>query len=153
MSAIPSLETLLEQEATVRVNQFDFDTAWKIGSLLRERAVAEKMPVAIEVYAFGQVLFSTALSGSSSENLEWIARKRHTVLRNAHSSLYAQELNKAQGTPMSEMKFLDQQRYTDSGGSFPLLLGNGGVIGAVSVSGLPSHEDHALAIWAIQQVM
>lgn len=93
MSAIPSLETLLQQEATVRVSHFDFDTAWKIGCLLRERAVKENMPVAIEVYAFGQVLFSTSLSGSSAENLEWISRKRHTVLRNSHSSLYTQELN------------------------------------------------------------
>jgi len=153
MSAIPSLETLLEQEATVRVSQFDFDTAWKIGCLIRERAASEKMPVAIEVYAFGQVLFSTSLSGSSAENLEWISRKRHTVLRNAHSSLYTQELNKAKGTPMSEMNYLDPQRYTDSGGSFPLLLSSGGVIGAVTVSGLPSHEDHALAVWAIRQVI
>lgn len=153
MSAIPSLETLLQQEATVRVSQFDFDTAWKIGSLIRERAVSEKMPVAIEVYAFGQVLFSTSLNGSSAENLEWIARKRHTVLRNAHSSLYTQELNKSQGIPMSEMNYMDPERYTDSGGSFPILLGNGGVIGTVTVSGLPSHEDHALAVWAIQQVL
>jgi len=153
MSAIPSLETLLEQEATVRVSQFDFDTAWKIGCLIRERAASEKMPVAIEVYAFGQVLFSTSLSGSSAENLEWISRKRHTVLRNAHSSLYTQELNNAKGTPMSEMNYLDPQRYTDSGGSFPLLLSSGGVIGAVTVSGLPSHEDHALAVWAIRQVL
>lgn len=153
MSAIPSLETLLQQEATVRVSHFDFDTAWKIGCLLRERAVKENMPVAIEVYAFGQVLFSTSLSGSSAENLEWISRKRHTVLRNSHSSLYTQELNQSQGTPMSEMNYMDPERYTDSGGSFPLLLRNGGVIGTVTVSGLPSHEDHALAVWAIQQVL
>ncbi|QGU86225.1 heme-degrading domain-containing protein [Erwinia sorbitola] len=153
MSAIPSLETLLQQEATVRVSQFDFDSAWKIGSLLRERAASDNLPVAIEVYAFGQVLFSSALSGSSAENLEWIARKRRSVLRNAHSSLYTGELNRAQGTAMDQMNYIDQQRYTDHGGSFPLLLANGGVIGAVTVSGLPSHEDHALAIWGIQQIL
>lgn len=54
---------------------------------------------------------------------------------------------------MSEMNYMDPERYTDSGGSFPLLLRNGGVIGTVTVSGLPSHEDHALAVWAIQQVL
>ena len=153
MSAIPSLETLLEQEATVRVSRFSFDTAWQIGTLLRERAAREQLPVAIEVYAFGQVLFSTSLAGSSAENLEWIARKRNTVLRNAHASLYTGELNKANGVAMEQMSYMDPQRYTDSGGSFPLLLAGGGVIGAVSVSGLPSHEDHALAVWAIQQVI
>ncbi|WP_380180061.1 heme-degrading domain-containing protein [Kalamiella sp. sgz302252] len=153
MSAIPSLETLLQQEQTIRLIQFSFDDAWRIGEAIRRRAVEEKAPIAIEVYAFGQVLFTCALSGSSAENLEWIARKRNTTLRNGHASLYTGEVNQAAGIRMEAMNYMDPQRYTDHGGSFPLLLSGGGIIGAVTVSGLPSHEDHALAIWGIQQIL
>lgn len=153
MSSVPSLETLLQQEQLVRLTQFSFDDAWKVGELIRQRASQENYPVAIEVYAFGQMLFCAALQGSSAENLEWIARKRNSTLRNGHASLYTGEVNEAAGTRMEAMNYMDPERYTDHGGSFPLLLTGGGIIGAVTVSGLPSHEDHALAMWGIQQVL
>jgi len=153
MSPIPTPETLLQQEKLVRLTGFSFADAWTIGAAIRQRAMQENAPIAIEVYAFGQVLFTSALPGSSAENLEWIARKRNTALRNGHASLYTGESNEAVGIRMAAMNFIDQQRYTDHGGSFPLLLVSGGIIGAVTVSGLPSHEDHALAMWGIQQVL
>ncbi|MBV4367144.1 heme-degrading domain-containing protein [Erwinia sp. BNK-24-b] len=153
MSTIPDLETLLQQEQNVRLSRFSFEDAWRVGEAIRQRGVQEKAPIAIEVYGFGQVLFSCALAGSSAENLEWIARKRHTTLRNGHSSLYTGEKNQADGVRMEKMNFMDPQRYSDHGGSFPLLLSSGGIIGAVTVSGLPSHEDHALAMWGIQQIL
>ncbi|KAB8312539.1 heme-degrading domain-containing protein [Erwinia endophytica] len=153
MSLIPTPETLLQQEKLVRLSGFSFTDAWTIGVAIRQRAIQENAPIAIEVYAFGQVLFTSTLPGSSAENLEWIARKRNTVLRNGHASLYTGESNEAAGIRMAAMNFIDQQRYTDHGGSFPLLLVSGGIIGAVTVSGLPSHEDHALAMWGIQQVL
>ncbi|MFU9135382.1 heme-degrading domain-containing protein [Erwinia tasmaniensis] len=153
MSAVPSLEILQGQEKRVRLNHFGFGSAWTLGQAIRNRAASENMPVAIEVYAFGQVLFSAALSGSSIENMEWVARKRNTTLRNGRASLYTGLLNEAAGQRMDEMTYIDQQRYTDHGGSVPLLLVGGGVIGAVTVSGLPAHEDHALALWGIEQIL
>lgn len=151
MSQIPSISDLQAQERTVRVPTFDFNAAWFIGCQLREKALAEKLPVAIEVYAFGQQLFLTVLPGACNEHLEWIARKRNTVLRNARSSMLTGEQYKAQGIAMESLSYIDPMRYTDSGGSFPLLTEGGAVIGAVTISGLASHEDHALSVWAIKQ--
>lgn len=153
MSVIPSIEEIQAQEKRIRVRDFDFHAAWFIGSQIREKALADNLPVAIEVYAFGQTLFLTALPGSSNEHLEWIARKRNTVLRNARSSMLTGEQYKAQGMAMENLPYLDTTRYTDSGGSFPLLTLSGSVFGAVTVSGLASQDDHALAAWAIEQYL
>lgn len=151
MSQIPSISELQDQERTVRVANFDLNAAWFIGCQLREKAQVEKLPVAIEVYAFGQPLFLTVLPGACNEHLEWIARKRNTVLRNSRSSMLTGEQYREQGLAMETLPYIDHTRYTDSGGSFPLLTSDGLVIGAVTISGLASHDDHALAVWAIEQ--
>lgn len=148
-----TLEELREQEAENRFASFDFADAWALGSLIRTRAVALQAPVAIEVYAFGQTLFLSALPGSSADNLQWMKRKRNTVLRMAHSSLYMGLIYQAEGARMDKMAHIDQAHYCDHGGSFPLLSRQGSVLGAVSVSGLPSVEDHALALWGIQHML
>lgn len=152
MDNILTLNSLLQQENESRLKQFDFDKAWLLGQSLRDRATDMKAPVSLEVYAFGQVLFMAALPGSSAENVEWMQRKRNTVLRCAHSSMYVGMLNASKGESMATQPYIDPFSYTDHGGSFPLLNEGGAIIGAVSVSGLPSEEDHALALWGIQQL-
>ncbi|WP_433977361.1 heme-binding protein [Erwinia sp. E_sp_B01_9] len=112
-------EEMLQQENEARLAQFDFTLAWRLGQLLYERAVVLAAPVSLEVYAFGQELFVAALPGSSADNLEWMRRKRNTVLRCAHSSLYVGIDNASRGESMSMQKHIDHARYTDHGGSFP----------------------------------
>lgn len=153
MSASPSLETLLQQEAEHRLPQFDFDLAWQIGQSIQQRGREMNAPIAIEVYAFGQVLFLAALPGSAPENLEWMRRKRNTVLLTGHSSLFVGFLNEQKGERMAQQRNIRQEDYTDHGGSFPLLSPQGAIIGAVSISGLPSEDDHALALWGITQLL
>ncbi|MDF7649173.1 heme-degrading domain-containing protein [Pantoea sp. Acro-805] len=153
MSALPSLETLLQQEAEHRLPQFDFELAWQIGQSIRERGREMNAPIAIEVYAFGQVLFMAALPGSAPENLEWMRRKRNTVLLTGHSSMYVGFFNEHKGERMAQQRNIRQEDYTDHGGSFPLLSPQGAIIGAVSISGLPSEDDHALALWGINQLL
>ncbi|WP_437891752.1 heme-degrading domain-containing protein [Phytobacter sp. V91] len=148
----PSLtsDVLLAQEKEHRFASFDFEAAWQIGHAIRERAASQNAPVAIEVYAFGQPLFFAALPGSVADNIEWMSRKRNTVLRFGHSSMLVGVDNQQNnGAGMDCQGFIDQFKFTDHGGSFPLLHTSGAVMGAVSVSGLPSEDDHALVLWGI----
>ncbi|MCC3746544.1 heme-degrading domain-containing protein [Rouxiella badensis] len=155
MSHTLTPEILLQQEAEHRFDNLDFDftSAWEIGSAIRQRALESDAPVSIEVFAFGQPLFLTALPGSSADNLEWMKRKRNTVLRLAHSSLYAGLNYELTGERMEHHAFINQAEYCDHGGSFPLLTRAGGVFGAVSVSGLPSQDDHALVVYGISHYL
>ncbi|WP_369790449.1 heme-degrading domain-containing protein [Rouxiella sp. WC2420] len=155
MSQLLTLDVLLEQEREYRFNNldFDFNSAWAIGNAIHQRASEANAPVAIEVFAFGQPLFLSALPGSSADNLEWMKRKRNTVLRLAHSSLFAGLNYEQSGTRMEHHTFINQAEYCDHGGSFPLLTKSGAVFGAVSVSGLPSEDDHALVIHGISDYL
>ena len=120
---------------------------------VQQRGREENAPIAIEVYAFGQVLFLAALPGSAPENLEWMRRKRNTVLLTGHSSMFVGLSNEQKGERMAQQRNIRQEDYTDHGGSFPLLSPQGAIIGAVSISGLPSEDDHALALWGIAQLL
>jgi len=148
-----SIDEILKQEQNSLLREFDFNIAWELGNIIYNKAKEANYPVAIEIYAFGQPLFLATLPGSCAENLEWMKRKRNTVLRTSHSSLYVGELNEQNHSRMETQGHINQAEYTDHGGSFPILINNHSVIGAVTVSGLASHEDHELAVWAIQQYL
>lgn len=154
MSNKISLDELLKQEQANRFDIFDFTAAWEIGNMIHDYALEKNHPVAIEVYAFGQVLFTSALPGSFADNLFWMQRKRNTVLKFSHSSLYIGLNFEYSGQKrMDEQSHIDQFSYTDHGGSFPISLKSGAVIGAVTLSGLASEVDHEIALWGIQQYL
>ncbi|MBF9003513.1 heme-degrading domain-containing protein [Vibrio nitrifigilis] len=146
---IPDMDTLVKQEQEARFSSFSFADAWSLGNILYQKALERKAPVALEIYAFNQVLFQVSLPESAPDNLEWMRRKRNTVLRMTHSSLLVGQSNDKMGARMEQQNFINQAEYCDHGGSFPLRLTSGAVIGAVSASGLPSHEDHALVFDSI----
>ena len=47
--------------------------------------------------------------------------------------------------------WLDSTRYTLAGGSVPIRVLGAGVVAAVTVSGLSSEDDHALAVDALRE--
>ena len=105
-----------------------------------------KLPLEIDIYAYGKTLFHAALAGTHVDNGYWVQRKRNTVLRFAHSSLFMGETCRSKQTTLDGKYSLDLSEFSDSGGSFPIRLKDGGVIGAVTVSGLPQVEDHAFIV-------
>ncbi len=54
------LEIIAKQERELVFPEFDEETAWKLGSRLRELALARRLPVAIEIKRIGQPLFYSA---------------------------------------------------------------------------------------------
>ncbi|HEY3936523.1 MAG TPA: heme-degrading domain-containing protein [Bryobacteraceae bacterium] len=149
MPIADDLALIARQEATLQLTRFDEETAWRIGSRLREIAAARQLGIVIEVRRFGQPLFYCALAGSSPDNAEWARRKANTVAR-FHRSSYAVGLELEQkNTTLLEKFGLTLAEYAAHGGSFPLSVSGAGVIGSVTVSGLPQREDHQLVVEAL----
>ncbi len=149
MNLIRDLEAIAKQERELVFPEFDEDIAWKLGSRLRELASTRRLPVAIEVRRFGQPLFYCALNGSTPDNAEWVRRKGNVVAR-FHRSSYAIGLGlKEANSTFTEKYELSTADYASHGGSFPLIVKGAGVIGSVTVSGLPQRADHELVVEAV----
>jgi uncharacterized protein (UPF0303 family) len=67
---------------------------------------------------------------------------------NESSYLVGRRLN-AQGRTLGQDQGVDPMRYAAHGGSFPVRVRAVGVVGTVTVSGLPQADDHALVVEAI----
>jgi uncharacterized protein (UPF0303 family) len=56
---------------------------------------------------------------------------------------------KVKGTTLLERYGLLVADYAADGGSFPLIVENAGIVGSVTVSGLPQRDDHNLVVEAL----
>ena len=145
------LEIISIQERELKLPQFDADVAWKLGLCLRELAVSRKASVVIDVRRFSERLFYAALPGTSPDNFEWVRKKSNVVARFYRSS-YAIGLSlEQQGKTLFEKYGLSPERYMSHGGSFPIAVAGAGVIGSVTVSGLPQRADHELVVEALSK--
>lgn len=147
------LTELLTQEEELQFHHFNNATAWELGNLIKVAAEKLSVSVSIDVYAFEQVVFSYAMPGTSKDQQDWIRRKRNSVMRFGHSSYYQGQYNAAKNRDFETIPYLDPKEYCAHGGSFPIRLKNCGIIGAVTVSGLPQETDHQLAVDAMREIV
>ncbi len=144
------LKKLLAEESELQFSHFNEDTAYQIGTWLIETAKNEKLPVTIDINRAGRQLFHASRPGTALDNDEWIKRKVRLVYRFGHSSFYMGQYLKSQGKTIEEKYLLSESEYAPHGGCFPIILKNTGIIGTITVSGLPQEEDHKLVVRAIR---
>lgn len=140
------LAAITTQERELCFTHFDEEVAWALGSRLRTMAVARKAGVVIDVRRFAHPLFYCALAGTSPDNVEWVRRKSNLVAR-FHRSSYA--LGIEIGAHLFEKYALPVSDFAAHGGAFPIVVQGSGVIGSVTVSGLPQRADHELVVEAL----
>ncbi len=145
------LTKLLAQEAELQLTQFNHDIAWQLGCALKLAAEERGAAVTIEIYAFEQILFSYAMAGTSRDNQDWARRKRQSVLRYGHSSYYLGQYNASKHREFESQPHIDPREYCAHGGAFPIRLQGSGLIGVITVSGLPQEEDHNMVVTALSQ--
>jgi|SRR6185437_7003979 len=143
------LERIALQERELVLPRLDAETAWKLGSHLRKLAHERRLAVVIDIRRFGQPLFYAAMDGTTPDNVEWVRRKSNVVAR-FHRSSYAVGIKeKIKGESICESQGFSLADYATHGGSFPLSVAGAGVVGSVTVSGLPMRADHELVIEAL----
>jgi uncharacterized protein (UPF0303 family) len=137
----------------LQFDRFGFDVAWALGQDLVAVGQRDGLPIAIDISANGQMLFHAGLPGSGPDNDQWLVRKSRVALRFRKSSLHFARALEAKGRSLLEHHGLSPAEYAASGGSFPIKVRTAGVIGTITVSGLPDHEDHRLVVEAIRRYL
>ncbi|RWN01709.1 MAG: heme-degrading domain-containing protein [Mesorhizobium sp.] len=149
MAVADDIALIKEQEATLVFPVFDESVAFKIGSAIRDRALAEDLPIIVDIRTFDRPLFYAAMPGSNASNPDW-ARRKTNVVRRFLKSTYRMVLE--QQRPDRSFKpgeGLDISDYVLAGGGFPVTVKGAGVIGVIAVSGLPEREDHSVVVDAL----
>lgn len=153
MSLEQDLAKIALQEQTLRFEKFDEQIAWELGSRLRAAAVQRGASIAIDVFAGGHSIFTCALPGATPNNANWVRRKRNAVLHFQRSSYgFGLQLEREKAD-LSGKFGLPLADYAVHGGSFPIRVVNAGVIGAITVSGLPQREDHKLVVGVLAEFL
>jgi uncharacterized protein (UPF0303 family) len=147
------LAELIALEAELRFTKFDHADAWWIGSRIVELARQRDLPIATGITRGGQRLFHAALPGSRPDNDEWIDRKVRSTLRFGHCSLYIAVERAREGISLADRSFVDPTLFAAAGGCFPVHIEGSGIIGTITVSGLPQVDDHRLVVEVIREFL
>jgi uncharacterized protein (UPF0303 family) len=133
---------LARQEELLRFDRFNEDDAWALGQQMRAAAAARNLPFVIDIRIGNRPLFYAAMPGTTPENPDWVRRKTNTVMRFHKSSYRVGREYLKKGQAFDAARGLNALDYAPDGGSFPIHLAGTGVIGTVTVSGVPQREDH-----------
>lgn len=146
-----TIDGIRAQEARLVLPTFTFDDAWAIGTRLVETARVRDLPITIRIVRGDQVLFHAALPGTSADNDMWAERKANVVRRFGQSSYRVGLAHECDGADFLDHAWNDAMTYAAHGGSFPATVAGAGVVGSITVSGLPQADDHALVVEALEQ--
>lgn len=148
-STSPTLEDLERQDRDLVLSAFALDDAWWLGSWLTNKAIAQDMPLAIDIRRADLVVFRSVLPGATPDQEVWLARKSAVTLRMEVSSLlFAARLAERQ-IDARAVGWLDE-RYAITGGSVPVRVAGVGVVAAVTAAGLSSTADHDFVVEGIE---
>ncbi|MGI5244549.1 heme-degrading domain-containing protein [Dactylosporangium sp. CA-139066] len=141
------------QEARLVFDRFDNDDAWALGCRLVDVARERDLAITIDVRRGGQQLFHAARPGTAPDNDRWIERKIRVVERLHASSYLVGRRLAAKGRTFDADYGVDPADYATHGGAFPIRVRNVGVVGVVTVSGLPQADDHALVVEVLERFL
>jgi uncharacterized protein (UPF0303 family) len=144
------LQELLKLEEEIVFTRFTNDMAVEIGMKLYETALEQGKAITIDITRNGHRLFHLAMQGTAADNEQWIRRKNNVVNRFGHSSYYISNLVRESGVTFEDIFEVSGADYAAHGGAFPIIIRDVGIVGTVTVSGLPQKEDHELAVQVLR---
>ncbi|KAK3168301.1 hypothetical protein OEA41_004748 [Lepraria neglecta] len=159
------LEAISTQESSLLFPTFTADTAYILGTALYTRLRSlSPSPCVINITLANssQLLFHACTHpGTSPDNDVWVARKRATVMRWGCSSWYMNRKFAGSFEMSGEKEFAQNYMLGESAGSYAIhgggvpvrVKGVEGVVGVVVVSGLKQHEDHAVVVEGMGEVI
>ena len=137
------ISKVIRQEELLVFRSFDEGDAWALGIALRLEAEKYGKGVVIDIRRGNDILFFTAMPGTTSDNEDWARRKRNLV-NLMHTSSYLVGLEIKFQDAAHKVSELDELDFAWHGGCFPIRVQDRGVVATATISGLPQREDHKL---------
>ena len=119
--------------------------AFELGSRMYADAMAQALPIVIDIRSGDAPMYSVMLPGASALNFDWARRKRNLTLLTQKSTWHHSQ-NLAKGEDVIASMALDPRDYTAHGGCIPIFVEGAGLVATVTISGLPQKEDHEFAL-------
>ena len=145
---LADVSELEDQLTELRFSSLSHDDALALGMDLASRAEERNWPLAVSVFLGDQHVFRYACPGTTSENDDWIERKRKTVYKFHEPSFLVGQRMISLGKDFHAETGLDES-FAAHGGGFPLFVGDK-FVGAVIASGVPQQDDHAIVVEALR---
>jgi uncharacterized protein (UPF0303 family) len=147
------LRLIAEQERLLQFASFSAETAWQLGSALRDDAAVRKAGMTFEIQLAGRTLFACSTDGAAPGQADWIRRKRNVVMRFGRSSYAMGLMLEKEGKTIEQRHGLTLADYAMHGGGVPILLTGTGLVGSVVSSGLDQRTDHSMVVKAMGSVL
>jgi uncharacterized protein (UPF0303 family) len=144
------LKKLLQEEQELQFTNFNETSAWQLGTQMAEHAIRENLPITIDITRGQHQLFHFSMPGTAADNDEWVKRKVRLVNRFGHSSFYMGQLLKHKGKTIEQSYLISESEFAAHGGCFPIFVKGTGMVGTITVSGLPQEEDHKFVVESIR---
>lgn len=136
-------------EAKLSFPSLNRQDLFKIGSALAEKALAESLPIVIDIRLGEVCVYRFAAEDTSANTQTWVKRKQRAVAYFGHSTLWLNEKVKGDESLLESKYALDPKTVTCVPGGFPLILKGTGPVGTLCVGGLKPEEDHRLVTEAL----
>ncbi|NCB52891.1 MAG: heme-degrading domain-containing protein [Clostridia bacterium] len=141
------------QENALVFPEFGNEDALKLGLLIVDVAKEYGWAMAVNIEVCDTRYFSYLMPGTTAENLNYMRRKINLVHYSGHSSYFCHHQLIVKGKDLVKDHGLSDADYVAVGGSFPIKIRGGAMIGTVTVSGRPHKEDHQLVTEAISRFL
>ena len=150
MAAADDIATIIEQERALVFPAFDEAQAFALGCRLRDMALAQALPIIIDIRLWDRPLFYAATPNSTPSNQSW-ARRKINAVRHFQKASYRVFLEQGGENQVAVAHHgLSADEFILAGGAFPIRVrGVAWPIGAVAISGLPSRQDHDTVVAAL----
>lgn len=147
MAAAEDIALVKKQEQDLVLTEFNETVAFELGRAIRDRASAEGLSLVVDIRSWDRQMFFAATPGTSADNAEWVRRKVNTV-RRFQRPTYRMVLERGEA-PFSPQSGADPADFVIAGGGFPIRVKGAGIVGCLTISGLPGRDDHGVAVAAL----
>lgn len=148
MAAAEDIALVKKQEQDLVLPGFDEAVAFELGTSIYRRALEEGLGLVVDIRSWDRQMFFAATAGTTADNAEWVRRKINTVRRFQRAS-YRMVLERGGDAVFPEIVNAPASDFVIAGGGFPIAVKGAGVIGALTISGLPGRRDHGVAVDAL----